>query len=179
VPQGTVVLSGAPNPSDAASGSRFFVLREKVALTNADATDPQPAKTAGELEVKLTFTKQGAAAFQKLTSTIAHRGQLVSVPPTTCSSTSVIGLDNSLIRVPQVDFTKYPDGVVANPRDSEHRHFDRQRTAGKAARGHPAGGGVAARTDPNRPRRLTEPGPIASLMSPRESRMPGSLQVLG
>jgi hypothetical protein len=115
VPQGTVVMSAAPNPSGAASGSRFFVLRDKVALTNADVTHPQAVKTAGEDAVKLTFTKQGALVFQNLTKRIAHRGQEVSDGTDHVFQHVAIGLDNGLIAVPQIDFRKYPFGVVANP----------------------------------------------------------------
>lgn len=114
VPQGTVVLSGTLNQSGVTS-SRFFALRDDVALTNADIAHARLGKLAGADAVELRLTKQGAVAFQNLTSEIAHRGQQVSVPTKHLFQHFAVGLDNSLMTVPQIDFEKYPDGVVANP----------------------------------------------------------------
>jgi hypothetical protein len=118
VPQGTVVISAAPNQSGVASPSRFFVLRDGMTLTNDDITHPQVVKTAGEDEVELRLTKQGARAFQNLTERVAHRGQEMSVGSDHLFQHIAIGLDNRLIEVAQIDFARYPFGVTAKTNES-------------------------------------------------------------
>ena len=157
VPQGTVVLSGALNQSGVTS-SRFFALRDDVALTNADIAHARLGKLAGADAVELRLTKQGAAAFQNLTSEIAHRGQQVSehqAPvPALRGRARQRPDDGAPDRLREV-----PRRGRRQPRIPEPRHRERQPAASQAARGHPTSGRAAARTDPNRPWRLIAPDP--------------------
>jgi hypothetical protein len=114
VPQGTLVL-GALDKSGLASRSgptRFFVVRDRAALANVDVTHVRAIVQSGEHELQLTLSEQGGRAFQDLTSTIAHRGQILSEGSEHLFQHLAVGLDSTLITVPQVDFTQYPDGVV-------------------------------------------------------------------
>ncbi len=58
------------------------------------------------------FSHGGGQAFQDVTSTIAHRGAQVSVGSTHLQQHFAAALDGQLLSVPQIDFTKYPDGIV-------------------------------------------------------------------
>ena len=113
VPQGTVVLQ-AQNPSAFTSPSaRFFVLRDRVALTGAVITKPQvTTDTAGSPDVEFGFTHAGARRFHEATAQIAHRGQTVSTVGMTLDQHFAIALDGRLLTVPSIDFRTYPDGII-------------------------------------------------------------------
>ncbi len=86
VPQGTVVVQAAnpgvsPATPFAAGTARFYVLRDSVALTGRDVTNPTAGTgPSGTPEVRFDFTDRGAARFQSVTARIAHRGAAVSPP---------------------------------------------------------------------------------------------------
>jgi hypothetical protein len=118
VPQGIVVLQ-ASNQSGIAIGApaaRFFVLRDRVALSSAQIVHPRVSSDGGYPSVQFAFTPRGLRAFQSLTATIAHRGQIVSSSADHVFQHFAVQLDGTLLPVPQIDFTKYPDGVVETAR---------------------------------------------------------------
>ncbi len=118
VPQGTVVLQAAnPSASDiikpTSPNAQFFVLRDNVSLFGKDITNPVASTdAAGAPDVQFGFTSVGQTAFQQVTSTIAHRGQNVSIGGQTLNQHFAVALDNQLITVPQIDFHQYPDGII-------------------------------------------------------------------
>ncbi len=116
VPQGTVVLQAA-DPSQAhpipfnSPSAQFYVLKDNVALFGNQITNPQQSTDqSGSPDVTFGFTSSGGKAFQKVTSTIAHRGDLVSVGQN-ANQHFAVALDNKLITVPQIDHKLYPDGI--------------------------------------------------------------------
>ena len=114
VPQGIVVLQ-ATNQSGigiGAAAARFFVLRDRVAVSGAQVLDPRNGSDAGYPNVQFAFTPLGRREFQSMTATIAHRGQMASSGPVHVFEHFAIVLDGRLLAVPQIDFTKYPDGVI-------------------------------------------------------------------
>ncbi|HEY1568771.1 MAG TPA: protein translocase subunit SecD, partial [Solirubrobacteraceae bacterium] len=118
VPQGTVVLQAAnasasdqvqPNSPNA----EFFVLKDNVALTGNDITNPQPSTDQnGQPDVSFGFNGAGQSRFSKVTGQIAHRGANVSLGGSSLNQHFAVALDNQLITVPQIDFRQYPDGIV-------------------------------------------------------------------
>ncbi len=115
VQQGTLVLQAAgTQPFDFASPSaRFFVLRDNVALTGADITNPrQSTDQSGSPDITFSFTANGNAKFEHVTAQISHRGQLVSSLGQTFEQHFAIALDDQLLTVPSIDFRVYPDGIV-------------------------------------------------------------------
>ena len=84
VRQGTVVMQAAnPTATDQISFdsplARFYVLKDNVALTGNQVTDPhQSTDQSGRIDVAFNFTAEGNSQFQRLTAQIAHRGQIYS-----------------------------------------------------------------------------------------------------
>ncbi len=118
VPQGTVVLQAA-NPSSStqikpnSANAEFFVLKDDVALTGDDITNPQPSTdSSGQPDVTFGFNGKGQSAFQRVTGQIAHRGANVSLGGSSLNQHFAVALDNQLITVPQIDYRQYPDGIV-------------------------------------------------------------------
>jgi hypothetical protein len=120
VPQGTVVLQAAnPSASDQINfdspRAQFYVLKDNVSLAGNAITHPHPSTDqSGNPDVLFGFTSAGARAFQRATSTIAHRGGLVSGLGQTLNQHFAFALDNQLITVPSIDFKQYPDGITGN-----------------------------------------------------------------
>ncbi|MHB1835729.1 MAG: SecDF P1 head subdomain-containing protein, partial [Solirubrobacteraceae bacterium] len=118
VRQGTVVLQAAnPTASDVipftSPQARFFVLRDHVALFGVDITNPVASTDSwGSPAVRFGFTAAGRRAFQKLTATIAHRGQDVSVGGQKLYQHFAVAVDGQLVTIPQINFEQYPDGVI-------------------------------------------------------------------
>ena len=118
VPQGTVVLQAA-NPSASniikptSPQAQFFVLRDNVSLFGKDITNPVASTdSTGAPDVQFGFTSKGQTAFQRVTATIAHRGQNVSIAGSKLFQHFAVALDNQLITVPQIQYTLYPDGII-------------------------------------------------------------------
>ncbi len=116
VPPGTVVLQAAdanqahPTPFNSPS-AQFYVLKDNVSLFGNQISNPQQSTdSTGSPDVSFGFTSSGGSAFQKVTSTIAHRGDLVSVGQN-YNQHFAVALDNKLITVPQIDHKQYPDGI--------------------------------------------------------------------
>jgi preprotein translocase subunit SecD len=116
VPQGLVVVQAA-NQSGigiGAAAARFFVLRDRVAVSGAQLTDPRVSSEAGQPVVQFGFTARGAKAFQSSTAAISKRGETVSSGTGNAPLFQhfAVTFDGALLTVPQIDFVKYPDGVV-------------------------------------------------------------------
>ena len=127
VPQGTVVLQAAnPNAKTQidpnSQSAQFYVLKDNVALTGSDITNPQQSTDqSGVPDVTFGFSGKGESAFQNVTQQIAHRGQ-VSSPVGASASTQQnqhfaialggSGLNTQLVSVPSIDFKTYPDGIT-------------------------------------------------------------------
>ena len=117
IKQGTTVLQASPSnfakwQNYGSPDTGYYVLRDRVALTGAEITNPQQSTDqSGEPDVTFGFTGQGATAFQKVTSTIAHRGDLVSTGSNKLFQHFAIALDNQLVTVPSIDYTQYLDGI--------------------------------------------------------------------
>ncbi len=120
VPQGTVVVQAVPPsfsnpPKAAAPNSQFFVLKDDVALSGTDITNPQQSTdTGGNPDVSFGFTSKGQSEFQNVTATIARRGQLDQPAGQSQSNQHfAVALDNLLITVPSIDYKTYPAGIPA------------------------------------------------------------------
>ncbi len=118
VPQGTVVLQAA-NPSasnvikPSSPNAEFFVLKDNVALTGNDITNPSPSTDqTGQPDVSFGFNGTGQNNFSRVTGDIAHRGANVSLGGQTLNQHFAVALDNQLVTVPQIDYRQYPDGIV-------------------------------------------------------------------
>jgi SecD/SecF fusion protein len=117
---GTVVLQAIPSnlsnpPKPAAPNTQFYVLRDNVALTGNDLTNPeQSTDSGGNPDVEFGFTGAGAHAFSKLTGTIARRGSEVSGAGSKLEQHFAVALDGILITVPDIDYATYPDGIPSD-----------------------------------------------------------------
>jgi SecD/SecF fusion protein len=118
VKQGTVVLAATPNDfehpaSIADPTAQFYVLKDNVALSGHDITNPHSSTDSGGApDIAFGFTAGGAKKFERVTRTVAHRGQVIS------GSTGApllqhfaIAIDNNLLSVVSIDFRSYPDGL--------------------------------------------------------------------
>ena len=140
---------GAVPVATASSAARFYVLRDRPALSGRELTDVR-AKTSetGEPGVGFGFTAAGAHAFRDLTATIAHRGRQVTLGSDQLYQHFAIALDGRLVSVPSIDFTQYPDGILPA---GERWWGDRGRPdprLGPAAGRDPARGPDRCRADP-------------------------------
>ena len=132
---GTVLVQAAPLTNAAgrvvnAAPSSWYVLNDDPALTGADLTNPQPAfevggaegilqvrRKTGKPDVTFGFTAHGKTAFERVTREIAHRGQEVQLPGVSKEEAEqhfAIVLDDQIITVPSIDFTRYPEGIDAS-----------------------------------------------------------------
>ncbi|MGI8428263.1 MAG: protein translocase subunit SecD [Solirubrobacteraceae bacterium] len=118
VKQGTVVLQAADPSANHTTAfndpnAQFYVLRDQVSLLGNDITNPQQSTDpgTGTPDVTFSFTSRGKAEFQKVTATIARRGDTVSGLGQKLVQHFAVGLDNKLITVPSIDYTKYSDGI--------------------------------------------------------------------
>jgi SecD/SecF fusion protein len=102
-----------------ASPNSWYVLNDDPVLSGPDIKNPRPTvqeQGAGQPVVSVEFTSSGGKSFEQLTRTVAHRGleaQLPGVSRETAEQHFAIVLDNQLITVPSIDFTKYPEGIDA------------------------------------------------------------------
>ena len=92
--------------------ARFFVARDRPALTQTALRHPSVGSAQGQPEVRFGFTAVGGREFAAVTRRVADRGAHVSVGATKRLQHFAIALDGRLITVPQVDFLQYPDGVI-------------------------------------------------------------------
>jgi len=120
VPQGYVVLEAAARtaeddvaPSD--PRARFYVLRDRVALSGKDIKDPQQGfNEVQQPDVEFRFTGAGKSAFHDVTRTIAQRGTELRLPgtdPRAVLQHFAVALDGRLISVASIDPQQLPDGI--------------------------------------------------------------------
>jgi SecD/SecF fusion protein len=116
VRQGTVVLQAASQKIGPDSpNAQFYVLRDDVALTGKDITDPRASTDqSGNPDVTFSFNGKGQSAFQRVTATIAHRGTKVSQGGASFNQHFAVALGNQLVTVPQISYRQYPEGIVGD-----------------------------------------------------------------
>jgi preprotein translocase subunit SecD len=109
----------AANPSAAhqvrpfSPQARYYVLKDDVALSGSDITNPRASTDqGGNPDVQFGFDSAGAAAFDNVTRQIAHRGQDLSTLGQTLDQHFAIALDGQLLTVPSIDYKVYPDGIT-------------------------------------------------------------------
>jgi SecD/SecF fusion protein len=120
VPQGYVVLQAAAReanddvPADD-SAARFYVLRDRVALSGKDLKDPQQGfNEFDDPDVEFRFTGDGKRAFHDITRKISQRGlelQLPGTDPRSALQHFAVALDGRLISVASIDPQQLPDGI--------------------------------------------------------------------
>jgi hypothetical protein len=120
VPQGFVVvqaISATPDvkvPVDDPT-ARFYVLRDRVALSGKDIKDPQQSFNQNNApDIQFRFTGDGKKAFHDVTREISHRGaelRLPGVDPQAILQHFAVVLDGRLISVASIDPQELPDGI--------------------------------------------------------------------
>jgi SecD/SecF fusion protein len=117
VPQGYVVLqatdaSASKQTPITSPLAQFFVLKDNVALSGADITNPsEGTDQTGQPDVQFNFTSKGQNEFSNVTAQIARRGSTQSPAGQTYKQHFAVELDGKLITVPSIDYTQYPDGI--------------------------------------------------------------------
>ena len=120
VPQGYVVLQAAAQSADDQvpiddATARFYVLRDRVALSGKDIKDPQQGfNETQQPDVEFRFTNDGKNAFHDVTREISQRGtelRLPGVDPTAVLQHFAVALDGRLISVASIDPQQLPDGI--------------------------------------------------------------------
>ena len=125
VPQGTLVVEEGPNGQAAPDDfndptARWFVIKDRPALSGTDITDPKPnTDQFGGAIVTFNFTGKGREEFQNVTRAIAQRG-LQNAPPGVAGNVDAasqysgqfaIILDQQVTSRPIVNFVENPDGI--------------------------------------------------------------------
>ncbi len=120
VKQGTQVLQATPAsyahwPKFGSPDTGYYVVRDNVALTGNDITNPQSSTDqSGAPDVTFGFKGPGGNAFQNVTGTIARRASLASPPGNQQNQHFAIALDNQLISVPSIDYKQFQEGIPAS-----------------------------------------------------------------
>jgi SecD/SecF fusion protein len=117
VKQGTIVVRDALTSSGGRSGDgdapqvdRYFVLRDRPALSGEDLRNPEQNfdPVTNQPNVTFDFTDQGRRIFQEVTRGIAERG-LLNFPPQ--PESFAIVLDEEIVSRPVIDPEENPDGI--------------------------------------------------------------------
>src|SRR4051794_676095 len=127
VPQGTVVAAAPKSPSLTLSqqqlaNSHQFVLKDRPALDGTEITNPEQQfdPTTNQPNVTFDFTGNGQSDFQRVTKTIAERGQATSTQIGTVGNPNAadqfsqhfaIVLDNQVFSNPIINFEENPTGI--------------------------------------------------------------------
>ena len=120
VPQGYVVLQAAARTADSDVTpddvrARFYVLRDRVALSGKDIKGPQQGfNELNQPDIEFRLTDDGKKAFHDVTRTIARRGielQLPGTDPRAVLQHFAVALDGRLISVASIDPQQLPDGI--------------------------------------------------------------------
>ncbi|MBS1870964.1 MAG: protein translocase subunit SecD [Actinobacteria bacterium] len=120
VPQGYVVLEAAALRASERRAigdpaARFYVLRDRVALSGKDIKDPQQGfNELQQPDVEFRFTDNGKKAFHTVTREIAQRGTTLTLPGVNAQSVLqhfAVALDGRLISVASIDPVRLPDGI--------------------------------------------------------------------
>jgi SecD/SecF fusion protein len=118
VPQGFVVVQAVPASAadkiDDAT-ARFYVLRDRVALSGDDIEDSQQGFTElNSPDVEVRSTEDGKKALHDVTREISQRGTellLPGVDPRAVLQHFAVVLDGRLISVASIDPQQLPDGI--------------------------------------------------------------------
>ena len=119
VPPGFVVVQAIPATADDVpidhAAARFYVLRDRVALSGADIKDPKQGFNQNNApDIEFRFTDDGKTAFHDVTRTIAQRGTTLRLPgvdPSAVLQHFAVVLDGKLISVASIDPQRLPDGI--------------------------------------------------------------------
>jgi SecD/SecF fusion protein len=119
VAQGFVVVQAVSTTADdvsiADAAARFYVLRDRVALSGKDIKDPQQGfNEVNQPDLEFRFTDDGKTAFHDVTRTIAQRGTYLRLPgvdPHTVLQHFAVVLDGRLMSVASIDPQQLPDGI--------------------------------------------------------------------
>src|SRR3954451_25372274 len=127
VPQGTLVAAAPGSPSLTLSqqelaNSHQFVLKDRPALDGTEITNPEQQfdPTTNQPNVTFDFTGNGQSDFQRVTKTIAERGQATSTQIGTVGNPNAadqfshhfaIVLDNQVFSNPIINFEENPTGI--------------------------------------------------------------------
>jgi len=120
VPQGYVVLRAAARTADSEVApddvrARFYVLRDRIALSGKDIKDPQQGfNELNQPDIEFRFTDDGKTAFHDVTRTIAQRATALRLPgvdPRAVLQHFAVVLDGRLISVASIDPQQLPDGI--------------------------------------------------------------------
>ena len=124
---GTIVVEARQIESSTGKVERahpnsYFVLKDNPVLLGSDIKNPQQgfdegAGGNGQPNVNFGFTSHGKEVFERVTKEIAHRGQEAQLPGVGREAAQqhfAVVLENQLITVPSIDYTKYPEGIDAS-----------------------------------------------------------------
>ena len=122
VPAGAVVVRDEKGsvPATAPKPDRWWVIRDRPALSGTDITNPEQNYDQGvgnEPIVTMEFTDEGRRAFQRTTQAIAERGLDNAAlnggltDPIAASHHFAIRLDDELISTPYINFRENPEGI--------------------------------------------------------------------
>ena len=120
VKQGTIVVRDLLSSGDTADATgdspaptldRYFVLRDRPALSGEDLRNPEQNfdPQSNEPNVTFDFTEEGRRIFEEVTRGIAERGVTNSFPPV--AESFAIVLDDELVSRPVIDPNENPDGI--------------------------------------------------------------------
>jgi preprotein translocase subunit SecD len=105
---GTIVVRARGLDTD-----RWYVLRDRPAVTGAQIRDPSPFLDDGEAKVTFDFTPAGVRAWQRLTKAVAARDRRAASAGGDPQHVAVV-LDDALLSTPSVAYSDHPDGIDAS-----------------------------------------------------------------
>jgi SecD/SecF fusion protein len=123
VPAGTVLVSELPTDLsgkvDETAQPGWFALKDNVALSGSEITEPKQeyAQGSGEPNVSFKFSNSGRENFQNVTRQIAQRGQAQAIGPVSAEEAAALSghfavvLDNEVQSRPIINFAENPDGI--------------------------------------------------------------------
>src|SRR5579875_3839253 len=135
VKQGTQVLEASPSnyahwPKFGSPDAGYYVVRDHVALTGKDISNPQSSTDqSGAPDVTFGFQGNGGNAFQNVTGKIAQRASVASPPGHQDNQHFAIALDNQLISVPSIDYKQFPQGIPSTGGSEIYGGFTTQTAA--------------------------------------------------
>jgi preprotein translocase subunit SecD len=111
--RGTIAVRARGVGSD-----RWYVLRDRPALTGAQIRHPVPFRDdgpsgTGESKVTFEFTPAGVRAWRALTRAVARRDRRTAAAGGDPQHVAVV-LDDTLLSTPSVAYRDYPDGIDAS-----------------------------------------------------------------
>src|SRR5262249_9641391 len=118
VPKGLKLVKATSEsaPDVCTSGTCYFLIAEKPALTGEDITSAkfEVDPVTNQPAVTIELSDGGKTKFQDLTRTVAHRGaqgQKPGAPPGASAGHVAFILGNRVLSLPIIDPTQNPDGI--------------------------------------------------------------------